>query len=151
VDRTPDTETIQDMVIDPAAFAMNGGPSIAERMMTAVGGGKLSMRRGDNKRIPGWDQVRDRLKGVDGVPMIYWFTTCQHLIRTLPGLQHDLTKAEDVETEGEDHAGDATRYLCMMRPWLPEPVDTQRKPGMTGYCLDDLWEQREYDYQLRRR
>jgi hypothetical protein len=147
-ERTPDDEKIQDMVIDPAAFAMNGGPSIAERMMMAVPDGKLSMRRGDNKRIPGWDALRQRLKGNGEQPAIYWFSTCQHLIRTLPALQHDATKAEDVETESEDHAGDATRYLCMMRPWQSEKV-VPKGPRMTGYCLDELWEQREYDIRHR--
>jgi hypothetical protein len=54
--------------------------------------------------------------------MIYFFTSCQHTIRTLPELQHDTGKAagalEDVETEAEDHAGDETRYACMSRPWI---------------------------------
>jgi hypothetical protein len=150
VERTSPWEKVQDMAIDPSAFAQNGGPSIAERMMMAVGGKDLSMRRGDNKRIPGWDQVRDRLKGTGESPMIFFFPTCQHLIRTLPAIQHDLTKPEDVETEGEDHAADAIRYLCMMRPWLPSTEEPKR-PKMTGYCLEDLWEQREYDGRVRRR
>lgn len=142
VDRTPGDEKINDMVIDPAAFAMNGGPSIAERMMTATKG-RCSMRRGDNKRIPGWDALRERLKGDGERPMLYFFSTCQHTIRTLPALQHDQTKAEDVDTEGEDHAADETRYACMARPWVkPKPV--ANKPRMTGYCLDELWTQREY-------
>lgn len=144
VERTPEWETISDMVIDPSAFAQNGGPSIAERMMMKVGGGALSMRRGDNKRIPGWDALRQRLKGDGERPMIYWFSTCQHAIRTIPGLQHDETKMEDMDTEGEDHAADCDRYLCMMRPWAPPAKEAPRKPGLTGYCLDDLWEQREH-------
>jgi hypothetical protein len=145
-ERTDLMERVTDMVIDPSAFAMNGGPSIAERMMRAVPDGTLSMRRGDNKRIPGWDALRQRLKGDGGVPMIYWFSTCQHLIRTMPGLQHDDTKMEDLETDGEDHAADATRYLCMMRPWLP-PKQEPYKPRLTGYCLDELWEQREFGHR----
>jgi hypothetical protein len=149
VERTPAYEHVQDMVIDPAAFAQNGGPSIAERMMMSVPAGSLSMRRGDNKRIPGWDSLRDRLRGNGDAPMIYWFSTCQHLIRTLPALQHDDLKQEDVDTDGEDHAGDAIRYLCMMRPWLPE-TKVPSKPRMTGYSLDELWEQREYDVRNRR-
>lgn len=144
VERTPDWEKISDMVIDPAAFAMNGGPSIAERMMMAVGGKNLSMRRGDNKRIPGWDQVRERLKGNGDAPMLYFFSTCQHAIRTIPSLQHDLTKAEDVDTEGEDHAADAIRYLCMMRPWSPPKPEDAKRP-VTGFCLNDLWQQREWE------
>jgi hypothetical protein len=63
----------------PGAFAVDGGPSIAERM------GKIGAHfgRADNKRVAqmgalgGWDQMRARLKGDgDGRPMIYTFSTC---------------------------------------------------------------------------
>ena len=59
--------------------------------------------------------------------MLYFFATCVHTIRTLPALQHDPSRAEDVDTEGEDHAGDETRYACMSRPFLRKP-----KPGETS-------------------
>lgn len=107
-------------VLDPAAFAADGGPSIAERMMS-VG---VTFRHADNKRVGrsgamgGWDQVRARLKG-DDRPMIYFFSTCVDTIRTLPVLQHDPARAEDVDTDSEDHAADETRYACMSRPWVP--------------------------------
>ena len=52
----------------------------------------------------GWDQLRARLVGEDGRPMIYFFCTCRDSIRTLPALQHDQNKPEDVDTESEDHA-----------------------------------------------
>lgn len=103
-------------VLDPAAFAEDGGPSIAQRM-------GVVFRRADNKRVGvkgamgGWDQLRERLKG-DERPMIYFFSTCVHTIRTLPALQHDSSRAEDVDTDGEDHAADETRYACMSRPWI---------------------------------
>lgn len=136
---------INDFVIDPAAFAQNGGPSIAERMMMSAKG--LSMRRGDNKRIAGWDQLRQRLRGNDdGLPMIYFFSSCPHAIRTIPSLQHDLTNAEDVDTDGEDHAGDALRYLCMARPWVREAPKVYA-PRETGITLDELWAQRDQDYR----
>lgn len=112
-------------VIDPAAYQQDGGPSIAERMFTATDG-KVVFRRADNKRIGklgalgGWDQLRARLKGEEGRPMIYFFDTCVHTIRTLPALQHDRMRAEDVDTEGEDHAGDETRYACMARPYTTD-------------------------------
>ncbi len=111
-------------VLDPAAFASDGGPSIAERIY-AGSGKKVMFRRADNKRtalvgaIGGWDQVRARLKGEDGRPMIYLMDNCAHLIRTLPALQHDEARPEDVDTEGEDHAPDECRYACMSRPYLP--------------------------------
>ena len=54
--------------------------------------------------------------------MLYTFATCVNLIRTLPALQHDENRPEDVDTDGEDHAGDALRYACMSRPYRqPEP------------------------------
>lgn len=117
-------------VIDPAAFAVDGGPSIAE-MMSRRG---IHWRPADNKRVTqrgamgGWDQVRARLKG-DGVrPQLYLFSTCAHMIRTLPALQHDQDKPEDVDTESEDHAPDECRYACMSRPFVRalEPANSPR-------------------------
>jgi len=114
--------------LDPAAFSQDGGPSIAERMFRAG----VKWNRADNRRVGvrgamgGWDQVRARLKGDDGVPMIYFFSTCIHTIRTLPALQHDPGRAEDVDTENEDHAADETRYACMARPFIRK--DTSARP-----------------------
>lgn len=125
-------------IIDPSAFAQDGGPSIAERIMTAARGVPNSppivFRRADNKRTPkkgalgGWDALRSRLVGEkiaedhdEPTPMIYFFDTCEHLIRTLPALQHDETNPEDLDTESEDHAADAVRYGCMSRPWRRNP------------------------------
>ena len=44
---------------------------------------------------------------------------CVDSIRTIPALQHDEDNIEDVDTEGEDHAADETRYAVMSRPWPP--------------------------------
>jgi hypothetical protein len=134
-------------VLDPAAFASDGGPSIAERMSTR----KVFFRRADNARVPargamgGWDQIRARLVGDGERPMIYFFSTCKDTIRTLPALQHDQTKAEDVDTESEDHAPDEIRYACMSRPYVKDA--SKPAPGkllMVGpgnqVSLDDLWE-----------
>lgn len=107
-------ERIDDSVLDPAAFSQDGGPSIAERMERCG----VLWRRADNARIArggamgGWDQLRYRLKG----RLLLLFSTCIHTIRTIPALQHDQHKAEDVDTDGEDHAPDETRYACMSRP-----------------------------------
>ncbi len=110
-------------VIDPAAFQEDDGPSIAERM-SRIG---VTFRRADNARVSqrgamgGWDQLRSRLVGDgDGNPMIVFFSTCSDSIRTIPGLQHDRSKPEDLDTEGEDHAADEVRYACMSRPYTRE-------------------------------
>jgi hypothetical protein len=110
-------------VADPAIFAEDGGPSIGQRMQ----GQKVYLRPADNKRVPqrgamgGWDQIRSRLIGdVDGNPMILFFNTARDLIRTLPTLQHDDMRPEDIDTEMEDHAADTCRYACMSRPFIKD-------------------------------
>jgi hypothetical protein len=108
-------EQMADEVLDPAAFAQDGGPSIAERLGS-------NWRRADNARVArlgamgGWDQLRQRLIGEEGRPMLYFFATCTHIIRTLPAAQHDRARPEDIDTDSEDHALDDVRYLCMSRP-----------------------------------
>ena len=117
-------------VIDPAAFAEDGGPSIAERMIRRG----VTFRRADNSRVArngamgGWDQLRSRLKGEDGRPMLYFFATCRDTIRTLPSLQHDENRPEDLDSEGEDHAADETRYACMSRPYARGALKQATKP-----------------------
>jgi len=108
-------ERIRYGVADPSIFIRNGGPSIAEMM--AVKG--CMWRMADNKRVPGWQALRSRLVGEGGIPMLYFLDCCEDSIRTIPLLQHDETNSEDVDTEGEDHPGDETRYACMSRPWIP--------------------------------
>jgi hypothetical protein len=114
-------EDINYGIIDPSAYAVISGPSIAETLMK----GGAHFRRADNTRVSipkkqgGWDQVRNRLKGnEEGEAMIFFFDTNIHLIRTLPVMQHDKHNAEDLDTDGEDHAVDECRYACMSRPYF---------------------------------
>jgi hypothetical protein len=86
-------------VADPACWKVDGGESVAERMRKKG----VMFRRADNTRINGWDQMRDRMVGEDDMPMIYTFDTCIDSIRTIPALQHDPNKAEDIDTDMEDH------------------------------------------------
>lgn len=128
-------------VLDPAAFSEDGGPSIAERINAELIKKKLvPFRPADNKRVPGrgamggWDQVRGRLVGdEDGLPMIVTFSTCLDSIRTIPVLQHDPLKPEDLDTDMEDHAADDWRYGSMSRPWIRKPVVDEKPANISGY------------------
>jgi hypothetical protein len=128
-------------VLDPAAFAEDGGPPIAERInMELIRGKLVPFRPADNKRVPGrgamggWDQMRGRFVGDDdGLPMIVTFSTCVDSIRTIPALQHDPLKPEDLDSDMEDHAGDEWRYACMSRPWIRKPSDNDKPKNVTGY------------------
>jgi hypothetical protein len=151
-------------VLDPSTFAVAGGPSIAERMNARLLAKRMvAFREADNKRVStqaskdkrgpmsGWDQMRGRMIGtakvgaagiIDwtrGHPMAFCFNTCTDSIRTIPVLQHDPDKAEDLDTKAEDHAADDWRYACMSRPWIPTPPEKRPDAG-TGYraVQDDM-------------
>jgi hypothetical protein len=122
--------------LDPAAFAQDGGPSIAETMARR----KVYFRPADNKRVAragamgGWDAMRSRLRG-DGLdPMLFVFSTCRDFIRTVPMLQHDANRSEDLDTSAEDHVADEARYGCMSRPWVStaKPASPSKQSGYTS-------------------
>jgi len=129
--------------IDPAAFAESGGPSIAERFARAG----VEFRRADNRRLGqrgamgGWDQLRARIQGEDGRPQFVNFSTCTELTRTLPILQHDPDRAEDLDTSQEDHAADEARYACMSRPYVPKPKAVEPEPRtIQKITMAEAWE-----------
>lgn len=159
-------EAISYGVLDPSAFASDGGPSIAEtlfehsRALAAKDPSlrPLTFRKADNRRIArggamgGWDQLRARLIGEEGRPMIYTFATCTDSIRTLPILQHDKVNAEDLDTEAEDHAADDWRYACMSRPVTAAPPAKETlSQGLAGATLDDMWELHEKGLKRKER
>ena len=80
----------------------------------------------------GWDQLRSRLIGDDdGRPMVLFFATSRDIIRTLPAMQHDDARPEDIDTESEDHCCDSVRYGVMSRPFVRDAV---KKP------VTDTWD-----------
>ena len=52
---------------------------------------------------------------------------CEDFIRTIPQLQYDAHKVEEVDTEGEDHIADEWRYFCMSRPITPMEAKPEPK------------------------
>lgn len=127
-------------VLDPAAFAEDGGPSIGHRMIKAG----ARFRPADNARVSqrgamgGWDMMRARFKGDnDGNPMIACFSTCADSIRTIPALQHDVKRPEDLDTDAEDHAADDWRYGCMSRPWIRE-APPEQQPIRGPQTIDEM-------------
>jgi hypothetical protein len=136
-------------VADPSMWKEDGGPSFAERMQKcdpkqpdALVGPRF--RPADNSRVQGWQQMYTRLAWEevdDGEPMLYVTEDCPHWWRTVPALQHDEKKMEDIDSDMEDHDGDATRYLCQSRPVsrVPKP----RAPsGPKPFSLEWVMQQR---------
>ena len=134
-------ETIAYGVADPAIFASDGGPSIGERMFREG----LAWRRADNARVArtgalgGWDQMRARITGDEDGAQLIVFSTCRDFIRTVPVLQHDPARAEDIDTASEDHAADEARYACMSRPYLTAaPAPKPETRGLSDLTFDEL-------------
>lgn len=124
-------------VLDPSAFKEDGGPSIAENLYLGSGR-KYPWRPADNTRVAqkgaigGWDLVRARFEGdEDGHPMIVCFTTCEASRNTIPMLQHDPDRLEDLNTNSEDHCADDWRYACASRPFIraSQKIVQVRPPG----------------------
>lgn len=103
-------------IADPAIWNAETGESIAD-VASKYG---VYFTPGDHQRIPGWMQVHYRLAfDDDGFPMMYIFSNCKAFIRTIPLLQYDEHKPEDLDTDGEDHVADEVRYFLMARPIKP--------------------------------
>ena len=103
-------------IADPAIWDAETGESIAD----VAAKHQVFFQPGDHKRIPGWMQMHYRFAfDENGLPMLYVFRNCKAFIRTIPLLQYDDHKPEDLDTDGEDHVADEVRYFCMSRPIKP--------------------------------
>ena len=116
-------------IADPAIWDAETGESLAERAAKH----QVFFSPGDNKRLPGWMQVHYRMAfDENGFPMMYVFKNCRAFIRTIPLLQYDEHRPEDLDTDGEDHVADEVRYFCMSRPIKPRmpvrPDEFERNP-----------------------
>ena len=121
-------------IADPAIWDAETGKSIAD----TAGEHGVYFTPGDNKRLPGWMQVHYRLAfDENGFPQMYIFKNCRAFIRTLPLLQYDTHKCEDLDTDGEDHVADETRYFCMARP-IKARADIPKKPRSEGMIALDI-------------
>jgi hypothetical protein len=99
-------------IADPSIFDESRGNSVARQMA----GWGVHFLPGDNKRIPGKMELLHRLRFNDGKPGLYAFSTCAQFLRTIPALTLSADRPEDIDTEGEDHVYDETRYLLMEHP-----------------------------------
>lgn len=164
VEREAASEKLAYHVADPAMWLDIGGPTQARSQYEAIQEAAKQLgkphsdvfwRKGNNQRIRrgkakgGWDQMRERLIGeeqADGVrrPMLYFFETCVHSIRTIPSLQHDEVSPEDLDSDGEDHAADECRYACMSRPYeSPKPTEKKPMTDLSDVSLNRLWKEQE--------
>lgn len=104
-------ERIQYRVAGLDLWDTRKGPSDAE-MFIKLG---IVWTRAEVKRHIGWRRMHEMIRGEDGVPRMYWFSSCPKCIEHIPLLQHDVRDAEDVADSPNDHDGDSSRYAVMSR------------------------------------
>jgi hypothetical protein len=96
---------------DSSIFDVQNGNSYAADM-ERIGVAWTRADKSPGSRINGWELMRQRLKNsmTKEGPGLYVFNTCRQFLRTVPVLPRNESKMEDVDSESEDHIGDATRY-----------------------------------------
>lgn len=119
-------------IADPAVFDKSRGESVADQLLKYFNGVYFSP--GDNTRLAGKNNFHEYLKfDQTGHPKLYVFNTCKDFIRTIPSLVYDDHKVEDIDTEGEDHIYDETRYMLMDRPLTPRQSFPKPKKDWSPY------------------
>jgi len=92
----------------------------------------ITLRCANTDRVNGWAEIMTRFGDVDaGIrPTLFIHSRCSRLLETLPSLQHDPNKAEDIlkvdadeDGIGGDDAADCLRYLVATK----SRTITQRK------------------------
>lgn len=122
-------------IADPAIWQKTTGTAVVE-VLEKQG---LFFDKGENKRIPSIQQIHYRLKfDENGIPMIYFFKNCKNMIRTLPMMQYDEHKPEDIDTDQEDHLVDTLRYVCAANPLASAPVQVIKPQVYDPLSVDTL-------------
>lgn len=138
-------EKVEIRVADPAIFQRDNGPSIAENFAI----GNVHFSRADNRRLTGWNQLRQALVGENGIPFLYITDACLHTIEQFESVPADTDNPDDVDTDSEDHAVDETRYAVMSRFQPTDFVPVETKTWMQK-SLDELWRDNEHYVQMEK-
>lgn len=99
---------------DTSIWEVRDGTSIGKNLST-FGCTWKKAYKGSGSRVSGWAMIRQMLgaakRGELENPHLYFMNQAEHHIRTLPEMQRDKDKPEDIDTDLEDHAMDSLRYL----------------------------------------
>ena len=118
------------------------GPSTTETFQKY----NLFFSKGDADRVLKVRQFHERLRIMDDArPMMQVYDTCHHFIRTIPLLQADEAKPEDVDTKLEDHVYDEACHIFMARPITPGY--SQRRRTSHEKRIERLYKTKTDDYE----
>jgi len=108
-----------------------------DSLLQRLAGYGIHMQRPIKGRIAGWAAMRDRLVATrdnTGAPGLLVSARCQYWWQTVPFVERDPKRPEDIITSGPDHAADACRYACMAgrhaRSTAPTRASARRSPHL---------------------
>ncbi len=121
---------------DPACWARHGHGSTISELMEKAG---LHVIPADRDRMVAKQMLHSMIQSKldDGLPQLQVFSTCSEWWRTVPNLVSDKNKMEDVDTRGEDHIYDDTRF-AIMAPEIVRGLADHRATRKTSYIRGDV-------------
>ena len=137
--RTPQGENIYATLAPPDLWNRSQESGRSKAILFSEYG--LNFTKTGNDRECGWLAVKEMLLGGEGRMSIYFFSTCQEIIRCLPALLVDRLRPTDCATEPHHitHAPDALRGFAL---FSARPAEV--KPVMKCKWTSDMWE----DYEM---
>ena len=126
---------------DPSCWYSKGEGITITELFKREGVTWRAAKGGPNSRVNGWWVCNQML--VEATFKV--FSTCKHFIRTVPSLQIDETKPEDLETKNqEDHSADMWRYAIQVVHKYQKRVLQKPKAGYMTFDyiinLDEKYE-----------
>lgn len=130
---------------DPSLAGTTGqiGESYA---MTFARHGVPLITKLSNNRPQGWQRLHEALAACkhdacksndypDGTPWLTVHARCKYLTRTLPLMIQSDGNPEDLDTESDDHACDALRYLLQggLRPRMGKPREIEHPNSLRAW------------------
>lgn len=128
-DMTPGSERISISYADPAMWHMSHhveNNARAGKDIYADHG--IYLTKGDNDRKGGLSKIREVMRPkADGLPGLIILSQCKNLIWQFENLPMSAIKPEDVDTNFEDHAYDALRYMLTSITGSEKPKNGERR------------------------
>ena len=149
--RTPQNEEIYATLAPPDLWNRSQESGRSKAILFSEYG--LNFTKTGNDRECGWLAVKEMLLGGEGRMSIYFFSSCQEIIRCLPALLVDRLRPTDCATEPHDitHAPDALRGFAL---FSARPAEI--KPQIKCKWTRDMWEdyeaasQKEQKYLIKK-
>jgi phage terminase large subunit len=145
------SEGVRTIIAPPDLWNANNQTGKSTALMFSEYG--VSLTKANNDRIAGWLAVKERLKVFQDEHGVLTskakiFSNCTNLIRTIPALQHDPKKPNDVANQPHEltHAPDAIRYLFLY--WI-SPAKDNTKLDMSKWTNDMKQSYRTADKDTR--